>query len=155
MKQSRKNAGMTLVELMMATALAAIVMVPIGTLIVTSLREPMIQQELFFKEASIQESVHLLREKIRNAAITNITLIHGENGDGIQFNQGHGETSSIYKNGPALILDRNDSSIALIERGVEEFSITTSSNLYRITLAVSPLPDQAAIPYTLICSQRN
>ncbi|MBM4152703.1 MAG: prepilin-type N-terminal cleavage/methylation domain-containing protein, partial [Kiritimatiellaceae bacterium] len=76
MKQSRKNAGMTLVELMMATALAAIVMVPIGTLIVTSLREPMIQQELFFKEASIQESVHLLREKIRNAAITNITLIH-------------------------------------------------------------------------------
>ena len=151
------NQGFTLLELMLAAVLAGFIFIPIGTLLVTSFREPIIQQEMFSREAGADITLQLIREKFRNISYNDVSrLISGSESIGVEFANDEGQTTRIYKSGSELIYLRGADSLVLIEEGVQTFAVDEATNGFFVcTLELEAHTASAPVTYQLSCATRN
>lgn len=147
-----RRCGFTLLELMLAVALASMIIIPIGTLLVAATRESLFQRVIFGNETGAQLALNTIRNKVRESIYPDTMPMFGSSAGLLTLSDG----SYITQRAGALVYVTNSTVYPLINEGVQSFGVNQDTNgVFQITLNVEPVSGQDTVMYKLGCSCRN
>lgn len=138
---NRPDAGVTLVELMVALVVAGILMVGVGSLVLVATETSAVANRRLALERHAHYATTLVQRRVRAKSFAEVSI--GQDGNALVLNPGGAAQESFYLQGRDMIWEHADGTETLVEGAADSLAFSLEEGhiagryLLRITLQVS------------------